>query len=38
MVASNAKRGGARGQLRALTKALGAELAEMRRLERIVRR
>lgn len=38
MVASNAKRGDARGQLRALTKALGAELAEMKRLERLARR
>ena len=37
-VASNAKRGDVRGQLRALTKALGAELAEMKRLERLARR
>ena len=37
-MASNAKRGGARGQLRALTKALGAEMAEMKKLERLARR
>lgn len=37
-VASNANRGGVRGQLRALTKELGAELAEMKRLERLARR
>jgi len=37
MVASNAKRGGTRGQLRAQTKALVAELAEMKRLERLAR-
>lgn len=37
-VANNANRGDVRGQLRTLSKALNAELAEMKRLERLARR